>query len=94
MALAWYASGKTDIDRIRSRAHAIGEYMSTHLSILPGWNAVVEPLIISQLARIFVGMHAFTQGLTADNTNTVQIEKAMIEMQKTIADEIYSVQNN
>ena len=86
--VAWYVSGTTDISRVRTRAYQAGVYASARLQIVPGWDTIIEPMLISQLARIFVCMHGLTQGLTSDNSNRVQIDKAMIEMNQTISTEL------
>jgi hypothetical protein len=89
VVVAWYASGKTDISNIRSWAHQAGAYTSQRMrKIIPGWDTVMEPMIISQMARIFVGFHSFTQGLTSDNTNVVQTEQMMADADSLISDEL------
>jgi hypothetical protein len=85
---AWYAYGTTNIETLQKRSHQCGRFVSTRVAaVVPGWDLIVEPMIVSQLARIFVCMHHFIQGLTSDNTNIVDIEKAMTDMKKTILDD-------
>jgi hypothetical protein len=85
---AWYAYGTTNIETLQTSSHQFGRFISTRVAAaVPGWDLIVEPMIVSQLARIFVCMHHFIQGLTSDNTNIVDIEKAMTEMKKTILDD-------
>ena len=85
----WYAYGLTNIQTLKTTAHRSGRFVSTRIAaVVPGWDLIVEPMIVSQLARLFVCMHHFTQGLTSDNTNIVQIEQAMTIMKKTVLDDI------
>jgi len=85
---AWYMSGKYDINEIRACAYNAGEFVSRHLSCVPGWDEVVEPMLISQVARVFVFAHAFTEGLTSDNTNRVQVKTAMQTMHEDVMTEL------
>jgi hypothetical protein len=84
----WYAYGTISIETIRLQSFAAGTRISSRLAIIPGWNMIVEPMIISQLARIFVGMHSFVQGLTSDNTNLVEIERALRDMRNVITEDL------
>ena len=81
----WYFSGKSDIHAIRLRTYLADKSLSKKMQIIPGWDTVVEPMIISQLARIFVGMYGFTQGLTSDNANMIQMDRMMLEMKQTVS---------
>ena len=84
----WYVYGTIDIETIRLQAFDAGKCISSRLAIIPGWNMVAEPMIISQLARIFVGMHSFIQGLTSDNTNILEIERAFKKMRQDVMEDL------
>lgn len=84
----WYAYGRTDIKTLALAAYKAGRFSSSRLAHIPGWDAVVEPMIISQFARIFVLMHHFIQGMTSDNTNVVEVTRGMDAMKRSILDEL------
>jgi hypothetical protein len=88
VVIAWYTSGTIDINQIQRRAYATGEYISGKCRLVPGWDSIIEPLLISQLARMFMVGHAFTQGLTSDNTNVDQITRSLVEMRQAVSNDL------
>ena len=85
----WYAYGTTNIDRLRRISFTAGQFVSRRfVALVPGWNLLVEPMIVSQCARIFVCLHQFVQGLTSDNSNVVAMDRVYTEMRQTIRDEL------
>jgi len=84
----WYAYGKTDIRTLGGTAYKFGQHASSRLAWVPGWDVVVEPLIISQFARFFVLMHHFIQGMTSDNTNLVDVTQGMDAMKRSILQDL------
>ena len=85
----WYAYGNTNIDRLRRASYNAGRFVSNRFApFVPGWNLLVEPMLVSQCARLFVCMHQFIQGLTSDNSNVVEMERVYTEMEQTILDEL------
>ena len=86
--VAWFFLGKTNVDTLRARSSAAGTFVSAQLSSVPGWNSVAEPLLISQVARVFICMHSFVQGLTTDNTNLTEVGVAMHDMHAAIVTEV------
>lgn len=85
--VGWFFLGKTNVDSLRAQSSAAGRFVSARLSSLPGWDAVAEPMIISQVARIFICMHSFVQGLTTDNTNVTEVRAALQKMESAVVGE-------
>jgi hypothetical protein len=85
LVATWYASGKSNISRIRTVAYKAGVYASTYMRRIPGWDPVVEPMIISQMARVFVGMNSFIEGLTSDNTNVALVTESLVNMKDFVS---------
>jgi hypothetical protein len=85
---AWYAYGTTNIETIKTTAFYAGQLLSVRVAaFIPGWDFIIEPMIISQCARLFVCVHHFVQGLTSDNTNVVDVNRAFTDMKRTILDD-------
>ena len=55
-----------------------GYRLSQHFQKYPGWNSVVEPLLIRQFAIIFGVSNSFIQGMLSDNEN-VQKDQELLK---------------
>jgi len=84
----WYYCGTLDINSMKQAAWDYGREFSARVAYVPGWNSLVEPLIVSQCARLSVVVYSFVQGLTSDNTNRISIDS----MKDIILDAINSEQ--
>lgn len=73
----WVVLGKIKLDSVGAWGRKSGEFVSNLGQRVPGWNKVVEPMIVQQLSRIFLFSSNFVYGLTEDNDNKAEMQSQM-----------------
>ena len=96
LPIVWVVLGKIKLDSIGAWGRKSGEAVSQMGQRVPGWNKVVEPMVVQQLSRIFLFSSNFVYGLTADNENKkemqAQMQKEFNEIRKHM-DQVHDEQN-
>ena len=93
MRLKWYVLtigggilNISDKEKLKQTAYAKGFNLSQKFKNYRGWDEVVEPIIIRQLATLFGISNSFIKGLVSDNKPNKELDKSLKELEQSICD--------
>ena len=82
----WAGMGMIDREKAKNLTYKLGYLLSQKCQMIPYWDKYAEPIIIRQLALLFVTGHAFVEGMISDNKDKEEAEKEMEKMEDLVKD--------
>ena len=84
VAIAGGIMNMYDKEQLKRIAYNKGYNLSQQFKCYRGWDEVIEPIIIKQIALLFGVSNSFVKGLISDNKPNQKLDESLKELENSI----------